>query len=427
MTRWRWLLAAGICVAVLAFWALNLSQYLSLQALQQHHHRWAALYAEHPWTARGVYFALYFAVACLSLPGAALLTLAGGAVFGFAWGLVMVSFASCMGATVSFWMARGLLRDWVEARFATQVREVNAGIERAGALYLLSLRLIPVVPFFLVNISMGLTNLRSWTFYWVSQLGMLLGTAVYVNAGIQLGTLRSLSDAASPAVLGSLALVGLLPLVVRRVMRHGQRLSVLRPWRRTRPRRFDYNVLVIGAGPCGVAAANVAAALRAKVGLVDASPDCSGIAAGVERLQGYPRLVDPWTVDITRSDDSTQRLHTCSMVIASAGHAGEPALPGLEVLGLPTTAPLATDDTLQTAYPPIYAAGDAIGPLYRAVPAEQQGWYAAVNALFGDFKRLRLPLNPQAPQAAPASAPRPPLRHARLLAWLERFFVWRRG
>lgn len=223
MTVGRWLLAAGLVAALMGFFSLGLDQTLSLQTLKQHQQTLADLYAQNPWGTRAGYFALYLAVASLSVPGAALLTLAGGAVFGFGWALVLVSFASSLGATVSFWTARWLLRDWVQARFASTLHEINAGVERAGALYLVSLRLIPVVPFFLVNWAMGLTRLRSATFYWATQLGMLLGTAVYVNAGMQLGSLRSLSDAVSPAVLGSLALVGLLPLVVRRVLRHGQR------------------------------------------------------------------------------------------------------------------------------------------------------------------------------------------------------------
>ena len=210
-----WWLLGLLAAAVVLFFGLGLNRYLSLATLQQRQAGLAELYGQHPWELRAGYFLLYLVAAALSLPGAALLTLAGGAVFGLGWGLVLVSFASSLGATLSFWLSRWLLRDLVQSRFAVALQTVNNGLQKDGALYLLSLRLIPVVPFFLINLTMGLSAMRGWTFYWVSQLGMLTGTAVCVNAGIQLAALHSLSDVASPALLGSLALLGLFPLLVR--------------------------------------------------------------------------------------------------------------------------------------------------------------------------------------------------------------------
>lgn len=217
-------LAAG----VLLFFALGLHQFFSLDSLQERQAGFAALYAQHPWEVRAAYFGLYLGVAALSLPGATILTLAGGAVLGFGWGLLLTSFASSLGATLSFWLARWLLRDWVQSRFAVPLARINAGLQQHGALYLFGLRLIPVVPFFLINFTLGLTAMRSWTFYLVSQLGMLVGTAVYVNAGLQLASLRSLSDVASPTLLASLALLGAVPLLARAVWARRLRLRTRR-------------------------------------------------------------------------------------------------------------------------------------------------------------------------------------------------------
>ena len=581
MSTARWLIVLILALGMALFVALDLGHFLTLHYLQQRHQEFLDLYALHPWELRGAYFALYLGLAALSLPGAALLTLAGGAVFGFGWGLVLVSFASSLGAALSFWTARLLLRDWVEARFATQLGEINAGVQRAGWLYLLSLRLIPVVPFFLINLTMGLTSLRTWTFYWVSQLGMLVGTAVYVNAGIQLGNLHSLSDVASPALLGSFALLGLFPLVVRRISRHLERLRVYAPWRGVKPKKFDRNLVVIGAGAGGLVSAYIAAAIKAKVTLVEAhkmggdclnygcvpskallrtaklaqqmrNADAYGLTAtqptfdfkllmqrieqviadiaphdsverytalGVDVVQGHAKIINPWTVEIALNSGGTQRLTTRAIVIAAGAQPVVPALPGLtevgyltsdtlwahlatldtlpkrwvvlgggpigcelaqafarlgadvtqvemaprllmreddevsrfaqdaletdgvqvltghqalrcelqgnikvmvllhqgqevrmpfdqllcavgraarltdyglEELGIATDKTVQTDDTLQTLYPNIYAAGDVAGPYQFTHVAAHQAWYATVNALFGDFKRFRV-------------------------------------
>lgn len=188
---------------------------MDLASLQQHQADWATLHDNAPWQLRACFFLAYLALAAVSLPGTALLSVAGGAVLGFGWGLLLASFAGSLGALVSFSLSRTLLRGWVQQRFQAQLAVVNDGLANAGILYLFGLRLIPLVPFFLVNLTMGLTTLRPWTFYWVSQLGMLAGTAIYVNAGLQLASLQSLDDVASPALLGSLALLGVFPLAVR--------------------------------------------------------------------------------------------------------------------------------------------------------------------------------------------------------------------
>ncbi len=395
----RWLVLALLLGTLLLFFALDLGRFLTLAMLQQRQTELAALYALHPWELRLGYFALYVAVAALALPGAALLTLAGGAIFGFGWGLGLVSFASSLGATLSFWMARLLLRELVQTRFATSLAEIDAGVQRAGWLYLLSLRLIPVVPFFLINLTMGLTQLRASTFYLVSQLGMLVGTAVYVNAGIELGQLRSLSDVASPTLLGSLALLGLFPVLVHRASRHMEKLRVFAPWRSARPKTFDRNLVVIGAGAGGLVSAYIAAAARAKVTLVEANAmggDCLNTgcvpskalirsaklaqqmrhaatyglhpveprfdfkllmqrvqqviadiaphdrvarytALGVDVVLGHAKITNPWTVEIALQGGGTQVLTTRSIVIAAGARPVLPALPGLEAVGALTS------------------------------------------------------------------------------------------
>ena len=256
---------AAIAGVVIAFFALDLGRFLSLDYLRQSQSNFAQLYAESPWAVRGIYFAIYVAVTSVSLPGAAILTLAGGGIFGLGWGLVLVSFASSIGATISFLAARFVLRDTVQAKFGNRLAEINKGVERDGALYLFSLRLIPVVPFFVINLAMGLTAMRTRTFYWVSQLGMLAGTAVYVNAGTQLANLTSLQGIVSPGLLGSFVLLGLFPLLARKVMDAIQRQRVYARWKSVKPKTFDRNMVVIGGGAGGLVSAYIAAAVKAKV------------------------------------------------------------------------------------------------------------------------------------------------------------------
>ncbi len=213
------------------------------------------------------YFLLYVAFAALSLPAAALLTLAGGALFGLLEGTVLVSFASSIGATLAFLGSRFVFRDSVQRRFGQRLRAVDEGMRREGALYLFTLRLVPVLPFFVINLLMGLTRLPVRTFYLVSQLGMLAATLVYVNAGTQLANVHSLAGILSPRLLGSFALLGVFPLGARWVVGRLRARRLYAAW--PRPKRFDRNLVVIGAGAAGLVSAYIAAAVRAKVTLVE--------------------------------------------------------------------------------------------------------------------------------------------------------------
>jgi len=214
-----------------------------------------------------IYFVLYVAVTALSLPGAAIMTLAGGALFGFWHGLILISFASSLGATLAFVISRFFLKDWVEKKFAANISSIQEGIKKDGALYLFSLRLIPVFPFFLVNLLMGLTPIRAWTFYWVSQLGMLAGTAAFVNAGTQVSQLKSPKGIVSPEMLGAFVILGILPLVSKGILAHLKRKKVYSGY--AKPKHFDYNMIVIGAGSAGLVTSYIAAALKSKVALIE--------------------------------------------------------------------------------------------------------------------------------------------------------------
>ena len=245
------LLLAGIA----AFFAFDLGRYFSLAFLKESQASFQALYAQKPVTVAVVFFAVYVAVAALSLPGAAIMTLAGGAAFGLVRGTVLVSFASCLGATLSMLAARYVLRDAIQKRFGKRLDAINKGVDNEGALYLLTLRLVPAVPFFVVNLLMGLTRMKTWTFYWVSQLGMLAGTLVYVNAGTQIARIDSLKSVLSPALIGSFVLLGLLPLAVGGVLKWLKRRHVYARWKHARPAKFDRNLIVIGAGAGGLVSA----------------------------------------------------------------------------------------------------------------------------------------------------------------------------
>ena len=207
----------GVIAALLvAFFAFDLGRFLTLDALKASQLTFAAWYAESPWLVAGSYFLIYIAVTALSLPGAVIMTLAGGALFGLWTGLLLVSFASSIGATLAFLASRFLLRDWVQSRFGSRLAVINAGMQKDGAFYLFTLRLVPVFPFFIINLVMGLTPIKTRTFYWVSQVGMLAGTAVYVNAGTQLAQLEGLSGILSPGLLGSFVLHGIFPLLAKK-------------------------------------------------------------------------------------------------------------------------------------------------------------------------------------------------------------------
>lgn len=211
------ILAALVVAAIALFFAMGLDQYLTLDALKENREWFAAMLEQHPWRVTLSAFALYVIVVALSLPGATLMGLAAGALFGFWYGTLLVSFASTIGATLAFLASRYLLRDFVRQRFGNRMKVIDEGMAKDGALYLFMLRLVPAFPFFLINLLMGLTHIRTRTYYWVSQLGMLAGTAVYVNAGTQLARIDSLSGLISLEVLLSLALLGVFPLIAKRV------------------------------------------------------------------------------------------------------------------------------------------------------------------------------------------------------------------
>ncbi|WP_439112753.1 FAD-dependent oxidoreductase [Hydrogenophaga sp.] len=574
------LLLIAVLLGIVAFFALGLDRYFSLAFLKESQASLAALREQQPLQLALGFFLVYVAVTALSLPGAVIVTLAGGAIFGLGWGLLLVSFASSVGATLAFLTARFLLRDSVQSRFGQRLADVDRGIQKDGAFYLFTLRLIPVVPFFVINLLMGLTKMKTWTYYWVSQVGMLAGTAVYVNAGTQLGQLDSLQGILSPGLLGSFVLLGLFPLIARKIVEAVQKRKVYAKWASVRPAKFDRNLIVIGAGAGGLVSAYIAAAVKAKVTLIEAHKmggDCLNygcvpskaliksaklahqmrhganyglsdttptfsfkavmqrihdvIAAiephdsverytglGVEVLQGYAKLVNPWTVEIALNSGGTQRLTARSIVIAAGARPFVPPLPGLddvgyvtsdtlwdefaklddvpkrlvvlgggpigselaqsfarlgsqvtqvemgarimvredeevsalakasleadgvavltghkalrcalvdgektlvvehggaekriafdqllcavgrvarltgyglEDLGIPTNRTVETNEYLQTIYPNIYAAGDVAGPYQFTHVAAHQAWYAAVNALFGDFKKFK--------------------------------------
>ncbi|MAE15807.1 MAG: TVP38/TMEM64 family protein [Deltaproteobacteria bacterium] len=214
----KFIILAATAVLLALFFAFNLQHYLTLDYLKTSREQFGQVYEASPVLVVGCYFLIYVATAALSLPGAAILTLAGGAFFGLFAGTVIVSFASTLGATLAMLLARFLLRDWVQSRFGEHLQTINSGIEQEGGCYLFTLRLVPAVPFFVINLGMGLTPLRVPTFYWVSQFGMLPGTLVYVNAGLELGKLETLGDLLSPPLLGSFVLLGVFPLLVKKLV-----------------------------------------------------------------------------------------------------------------------------------------------------------------------------------------------------------------
>ncbi|OIN04510.1 pyridine nucleotide-disulfide oxidoreductase [Oceanisphaera psychrotolerans] len=407
----RLLVILLLAALVATFFLFDLDSQLTLDALKQHQADIAGFKADNPWLLAGVFFVFYVLVTALSLPGAAIMTLAAGALFGLWQGFVLVSFASSLGATLAFLVSRFLLRESVQRRFGDKLKAINAGVARDGAFYLFSLRLVPVFPFFLINILMGLTPIKTVTYYWVSQLGMVAGTLVFVNAGTQLAAIDSLSGILSPGLLLSFVLLGIFPFIARALVRLIQRRRVYRNW--TRPRHYDRNLIVIGAGAAGLVSSYIAAAVKAKVTLVEAHKmggDCLntgcvpskalirsaklahqikhadhyGLEAGtpnfsfkavmarihdvirkiephdsierytnlgVEVLTGYGKLIDPWTVEIALNDGSTQRLTARSIIIAAGARPLVPELPGLDQVGYLTSDTL-WDEFAQRDQPP---------------------------------------------------------------------------
>lgn len=267
MSKARIIVVVALIAAVVAYIQLDLGQYLTLAYMQSQLDTMRSFAADNVWLSAGIYFLLYVLITALSVPGAAVMTLLGGAVFGFGLGLLLVSFASSIGATLAFLVARLLLRDWVQNRFGSSLKAINAGIERDGAFYLFTLRMIPVFPFFLINLVMGLTPIKTFTFYWISQVGMLLGTAVYVNAGVELGQLSSLSGLLNTSLILSFVLLAMLPWLGRGVINMLRRRRAFA--RFARPKQFDTNMVVIGAGSGGLVASIIAAGAKARVTLIE--------------------------------------------------------------------------------------------------------------------------------------------------------------
>jgi pyruvate/2-oxoglutarate dehydrogenase complex dihydrolipoamide dehydrogenase (E3) component/uncharacterized membrane protein YdjX (TVP38/TMEM64 family) len=577
-------LLGAVALAIGAFFVFDLGRFLSLDYLKSSQVAFADLYARQPLQVAGIYFLIYVATTALSLPGAAIITLAGGAIFGLFWGTLIVSFASSIGATLAFLVSRFVLGSTVEAKFGKRLGEINRGVEKDGAFYLFTLRLIPVVPFFLINLLMGLTKMKARTFYWVSQIGMLAGTLVYVNAGTQLAQIESLQGILSPGLIGSFVLLGIFPLIARKIVEVVKKRKVYARWASVKPKTFDRNLIVIGAGAGGLVSAYIAAAVKAKVTLIEVHKmggDCLNYGCvpskaliksaklahqmrhgekyglsdttptfrfktvmqrihdvikaiephdsverytglGVEVLQGYGKLVNPWTVEIALNDGGKRTLTARSIVIAAGARPFVPPLPGLEEvgyvtsdtlwdefaqldevpkrlvvlgggpigselaqsfarlgsqvtqvemgprimaredeevselarlalvadgvdvrvghkalrceirgeganrektlivehqgqeqaiafdqllcavgrsarltgygledIGVPTNRTVETNEYLETLYPNIFAAGDVAGPYQFTHVAAHQAWYAAVNALFGDFKKFK--------------------------------------
>jgi len=267
MTSSRIILLIFIVAFISAFFYFDLGHYLTLDTLKSQQSAIENYRAANPKLAVAVYMLVYVAVTGLSLPGAAILTLAGGAVFGVLWGTLIVSFASSIGATLAFLAARFLFRDTVKTKFDARLKAIDEGVAKEGGFYLFTLRLVPVFPFFMINLLMGLTNMRIGTFYGVSQIGMLAGTAVYVNAGTQLAKIDSLTGILSPALLGSFVLLGLFPLIAKRIVTAIGDKKMYKKW--NKPKKFDNNIVVIGGGSAGLVTAYIASAVKAKVTLIE--------------------------------------------------------------------------------------------------------------------------------------------------------------
>lgn len=565
--------------AVGLFFHFDLHQLLTLDGLKGSMDQFNQYKEQSPLLVIGEFFLLYVVVTALSLPGAAILTLAAGALFGLVEGLLVASFASTIGATLAFLVSRYLLRDTIKQRFPERLAAIDAGVEKEGGFYLFTLRLVPVFPFFLINLLMGVTSIKSWTYYWVSQAGMLAGTFVFVNAGTQLAQIESLSGILSFNLILSFALLGIFPFIAKGILNVFKKRRVYKNY--TKPKKFDRNMIVIGAGAGGLVTSYIAAAVKAKVTLIEAGEmggDCLNYGCvpskaviksakiaeqirhgenyglenatpqfsfkkvmarvhkviadvaphdsverytdlGVDVVKGYGKLIDPWTVEIKLNDGGTQTLTARTIVIATGARPFVPPLPGieetgyvtsdtlwnkfaeldeapkklvvlgggpigselaqsfarlgssvtqiemaerimikedlevstfahealtesgvniltshqalrceardgkkyivvkhndkeidieydellcavgrsarlkgygLEELGIETNRTVVTNEYLETLYPNIFAAGDIVGPYQFTHVAAHQGWYAAVNGLFGHLKKFKV-------------------------------------
>ena len=397
MTRSRLALAVAIVALIAAYFLFDLGRYFSLETFKSQQAAIDAYYRAHPLQTVATYFAIYVLVTALSLPGAALMTLAGGAIFGLLAGTVIVSFASSVGATLAFLASRFVARAAVQAKFGDKLAAINRGVERDGAFYLFTLRLVPLFPFFVINLVMGLTPMKTRTFYWVSQLGMLAGTVVYVYAGTQIAKIDSLRGILSPGLIAAFVALGIFPLIARKVVDLIEARRVYAKWKR--PASFDRNMVVIGAGSAGLVSAYIAAAVKAKVTLVERhrmGGDCLNTGCvpskallrsakfvaqarragefgmksttvdfdfadvmervqrvvkqiephdsidryaglGVDVIAGEARITSPWTVEIKRADGRIDMLATKSIVIAAGARPFVPPIPGIEEVGYLTS------------------------------------------------------------------------------------------
>ncbi|MBV7266371.1 FAD-dependent oxidoreductase [Erythrobacter ani] len=416
------IIIAAIAALIAAYFLFDLGSYLTIEAIKQRASDADQFYQENPALVLAGFFAIYVGVTAASLPGAAILTLAAGALFGLVVGTILVSFASTLGATLAFLSSRYVLRDSVESRFGERLKAINDGLERDGAFYLFTIRMIPLFPFFVVNLVMGLTRIKTWTFAWVSQIGMLLGTIVYVNAGTQLAQIDSLSGIASPGVIGSFVLLGIAPWIAKGIIGIIKRRKVYAAF--TRPKSFDRNLIVIGAGSAGLVSAYIAAQVKAKVTLVEANEmggDCLNTGCvpskaliksakvastmrnadryglrpvepevpfretiarvidiiktiephdsverytdlGVDVVKGYATIIDPWTVEIAGNDGQSQRLTARSIIIASGAEPVVPPIDGIEESGYLTSETM-WDAFAQMDAPPARVAVLGGGPI----------------------------------------------------------------
>ncbi|SEK95909.1 FAD-dependent oxidoreductase [Nitrosovibrio tenuis] len=383
MKHW-WLLGVLVLLAGL-FYVLDLGRFISFETLKNSRDVLKQAYQARPLQTIGLYTALYILITALSLPGAAVMTLAGGAIFGLWVGAPVAVISASIGATLAFWMARYVFRDMVQHRFGNRMAAIDAGIKRDGAFYLFTLRLIPVFPFFIINVLMGLTAMRTATFFWVSLVGMLAGTTIYANAGTRLGEISSPSDILSPVTIGSFALLAAFPWLSRWGLGYFKVSSTRARW--PKPKRFDRNLIVIGAGAAGLVTSYIAAATRAKVTLIEAHKmggDCLNFGCvpskalirsaaflrqtrhadelgitraiveydfgdvmarvhriintiephdsverytklGVEVIHGKARITTPWTVEV-----NGRTMTACSIVIATGSRPIIPSIPGLD-------------------------------------------------------------------------------------------------
>ncbi|MEQ1517327.1 MAG: FAD-dependent oxidoreductase [Usitatibacteraceae bacterium] len=577
MKKSKLLVLIIVAALIAAFFIFDLGKYFNLEYFKSQQAAIASYYAANPVQTGLIFFVVYVIVTALSLPGAAIMTLVAGAIFGLLWGVIIVSFASTIGATSAFLVARFLLRDSIQAKFGDKLKAFNAGVEKEGGFYLFTLRLVPAFPFFMINVVMGLTTMKTRTFFWVSQIGMFAGTVVFVYAGQKLSEITSLKGILSPGLIGAFVLIGILPIVAKKIVDGIRAKKVYAKWADKKPAHFDRNVVVIGAGSAGLVTSYIAAAVKAKVTLVERHQmggDCLNTGCvpskalirsakllnhisrakefgihtataqwdfaevmervqrviteiephdsvarysslGVDCVKGNAKILSPWEVEITLDSGAKQKLTTKNIVIATGARPFVPPIPGLaeikpltsdnvwnirtlpkrlvvlgggpigseltqcfarfgskvtqvemmprimiredpevsemvkkkfeaegvdvlvnhkamqvvvengekflivenegkqkrvafdeilcavgrvanltgfglEELGIPAKRVVETNEYLETIYPNIFACGDVAGPFQFTHTAAHMAWFAAVNALFGKFKKFKV-------------------------------------